>query len=126
MRRVQEEGRLPDQDSTKEAISAVLTTLHSRIMEGEADDVEATLPSEIKKLWEGSTGIKAHAEPAAKFDKNQFIERVQRKAQLSTAREAEDVSKAVLKVLKEAIPEGEVRDLESQLPQDLREFVRAA
>ncbi|RJQ32127.1 MAG: DUF2267 domain-containing protein [Actinobacteria bacterium] len=128
LNRVKDEASLPDDRQAKNITEAVLTTLHSRIKEGEADDVEATLPTEIKELWEGDIGqkITKHLGAVDKLNKGQFIARVQDKARIATTEEAEQKTKAVIKVLKEAIPDGEVKDLSAQLPEDLRDFVKAA
>lgn len=127
-KRVQQKANLPDQLAARRATRAVFETLHWRLPEGEANDIEATLPPELKKVWRGSWGMMLSKKLGRvdRFDKGQFVSRVQDMARLGTTQAAERLALAVLHVLKEAIPAGETKDMLAQLPADLRRFVKAA
>ena len=119
---------MQDQLAARHGTKAVLQTLHWRLSEGEADDIEATLPPELKKLWRGNWPMIMAKKVGwvDKLDKEQFIAQVKGRARLGTPAAAERLSSAVIHVLKEAIPRGETKDMLSQLPEDLRRFIKAA
>lgn len=123
--KVKQEALLANDRDTFEVIQAVFWTLHQRIPEGEADDVAATLPTEIKDIWNGTIAQRLAKKMGVveRFGKQQFVNKVQNLARLSSIEEAEKKSKAVLHVLKEAIPKGETEDLAAELPSDLRQFL---
>jgi uncharacterized protein (DUF2267 family) len=96
--------------------SATLTTLAERISGGEARDLAAQLPETAKDPL-CSTG-----EPAEAFGADEFVRRVGDRAHVEPDR-AEDVARAVLITVREAVTPGEFDDVTSQLPQDYRTLV---
>ncbi len=127
-KKVQDRANLQDQLSARRATKAVLQTLHWRLPEGEADDIEATLPPELKKVWRGNWPMVLAKKVGFvdKLNKDQFVHQVKGRARLGTPAAAERMSAAVISVLKEAIPKGETKDMLSQLPDDLKGFIKAA
>lgn len=127
-RNVQKRAKLPNEMLARRATVAVLQTLHWRLQEAQADNIEANLPPELKKLWRGSLGMRISKKLGAieKLNKGQFISRVQDLTKRGTTQEAEKIAAAVLHVLKEAIPSGETKHMMTQLPEDLSRFVKAA
>jgi uncharacterized protein (DUF2267 family) len=99
-------------------IQATLQTLAERITGGEADDLAAQLPKQMKE-WLTGTG-----EPAESFGLDEFIRRVSERAQVPPA-EAGDAARAVFTTLREAVTGGEFDDMMSQLPNEFSELAES-
>jgi uncharacterized protein (DUF2267 family) len=110
--RVQERAGL-DRGRAEDVTEAVLSTLADRITRGEAEDLAAELPPEMRP-WLLMTG------PAAEgFSAREFIWRVGRRVPGLDREEVERAVSAVLSTLREAVSPKEVRDMFSQLPADI-------
>jgi uncharacterized protein (DUF2267 family) len=108
--------------STQQAESltkAVLSALADRLTGGEADDVASQLPKGIK---EAMLPTNPEAEP---FGLSEFIERVARRAGM-TPEHAEVGARSVMRTLREAITEGEFKDMMAQLPKEFEQLVQSA
>lgn len=104
---------------TAEALTAVtLRTLAERISGGEAEDLAAQLPDELKPYL---TGVD---EPAQPFGPDEFVRRVAERAGTDPDRARAGV-RAEFTTLREAVTLGEVDDVVSQLPKDFDELVGA-
>lgn len=105
---VQNRARLASTGESLKAIRATLTVLGQRLYGGEADELAAQLPSEIKLYLEGAVQL----EP---FDLAEFYLRV---AEIEGVDLPEAVfhARAVISVLLDAVSPGEVRDMLDQLP----------
>jgi uncharacterized protein (DUF2267 family) len=101
------------------AIEATLRTLAERITRGEAEDIAAMLPKELRPL------LTATREEAERFGLDEFYRRV-------AAREATDRrvaaahARAVFVALGVAVAPGELRDMAAQLPNEYEPLLRAA
>jgi uncharacterized protein (DUF2267 family) len=95
---------------------AVLATLGERLTGGEADDLAAQLPQELKKEL-----LEAGPEPDD-FDLEEFIRRVAARTGVSEE-EAWRASRAVMTTLREAITEGEFDDVYAQLPKEFNKLL---
>jgi uncharacterized protein (DUF2267 family) len=100
-------------------MKAVLSALADRLTGGEADDVASQLPKGIKEAMIPSTP------EAETFGLGEFIERIARRAGVTTE-QAEVGARAVMKTLREAITEGEFKDMTAQLPEDFGQLVEQA
>lgn len=109
---VKERAGLSSDDAAAKAIHAVLEVLGQRITIGQAEDVAAALPLELRQYLRQSPG----AEP---LDLNEFLARVGDKEGVDLPT-AGDHSRAVLSVLAEWIPRAELRDTLEQIPNDMR------
>jgi uncharacterized protein (DUF2267 family) len=98
---------------------AVLSALADRLTGGEADDIASQLPKGIKEAMLPTT---PEAEP---FGLSEFIERVARRAGV-TGEQAEVGARAVMTTLREAITEGEFKDMMAQLPKEFEQLVQSA
>lgn len=98
--------------------AAVLQTLAERISGGEAADLAAQLPAELKPHLTGAD------EPAEAFSAEEFIRRVAERAGTDPDRARAGV-RAVFTTLREAVTLGELDDITAQLPKDFRELVGA-
>ena len=112
--RVQSAAHLPSLDAAIRATRATLETLAERLGPDESRHLGAQLPHEIQLYLRGV------AIPVAeRFSSDEFLERV-------CAREGVDLPKsthharAVIDVLKQAVSEGEIRDVVNRLPEDYR------
>jgi uncharacterized protein (DUF2267 family) len=100
------------------ATRATLATLAARITGGEANDLAAQLPLELKGP------LLAGPDEAQSFDLEEFRRRVAEHAGISQE-EAKIAIEAVFATLAEAITGGELDDVLAQLPLEYRELVGA-
>jgi uncharacterized protein (DUF2267 family) len=98
--------------------SATLRTLAERISGGETEDLAAQLPTELKPL------LMRADEPAQPFDAEEFVRRVADRAGTDPD-QATTAVRAVFTTLREAVTTGEIDDITSQLPKDLRGLIGA-
>ncbi|RDI70221.1 DUF2267 domain-containing protein [Halopelagius longus] len=115
---VQNELELSSTGEAARATRAVLTTLGERLEGGEASDLAAPLPMEIDRFL-------LEAESGQQFDYDEFVDRV-------VEREGEDRSEAayhaqaVLDVVSETVPEGELEEVKAQLPPEYEDLFEVA
>ncbi|MGV2829527.1 DUF2267 domain-containing protein [Myxosarcina sp. GI1(2024)] len=109
---VQHRAKLPSRGEAEVATRAVLETLAERLLGNEPADAAAQLPK-------GIAGYLDHAwsgvgEP---FSIDEFFRRVSQRAEIDLP-DAVFQSRVVIEVLQEAVSQGKVEDMRSQLPQD--------
>lgn len=113
---VKQRADLDNPEAAKKATQATLEVLGKRLYGGEASDLAAQLP-------DGINDYLIPAEANASFGSDEFISMV-------AEREAVDKesarlhAKAVLSVLSEAVSGGEMKDVQSQLPNDYAALFR--
>jgi uncharacterized protein (DUF2267 family) len=107
---VQSRARLPSREEAERAAEATLATLAERLAEGEAQHLTAQLPEELARRVRAGAG-----ETAEKFDVREFFQRVAQKEGVEPPTAAFH-ARAVVEVWCEAVTEGQVRDVRSQLP----------
>ena len=95
---------------------ATLETLAERLTRGEADDLASELPKPMKEPLVSPTP------EAESFGLDEFIDRVGRRAGISPDDAREGV-RAELNTLKDAVSDGEFRQVMSQLPRDFEALV---
>jgi uncharacterized protein (DUF2267 family) len=98
-------------DEARRAITATLSTLSERITGGEADDLGAQLPQELKEP------IQRSGEEAEAFALEEFLRRVGEREGVN-ADTARNHASAVMTVLREAVTGGQLDDIRAQLPQE--------
>ncbi len=104
---------------TAEALTtATLQTVAERISGGEAEDLAAQLPAELKPH------LASTDENAQGFDAEEFVRRVAERAGMDPERARAGV-RAVFTTVREAVTSGEVDDITAQLPKDFGELVGA-
>lgn len=112
-----------DRQLAYKGLRATLHALRDRLIPEEAAHMGAQLPMLIRGIYyEGWNPAKA---PAKIRDKNAFFERVTNKLDGETTAgrtDPETLSRAVFKLLRHRISEGEVKDIESGLPQELADL----
>ncbi len=98
-------------DEAERAVAATLDTLADRLSHGEARDLAAQLPEELKGVFQKAAG------GAEGFSLEEFYRRVAKKEGVSIDTATGQAS-AVMAVLGEAISDDELEDIRSQLPQE--------
>jgi uncharacterized protein (DUF2267 family) len=101
------------------AARAVLETLSERLAGGEAADVAAFLPQELRPL------LTSAPEPAEGFDLGEFVRRVAEREGVDE-QTALDHARAVFVALGMAVAPGELRDMAAQLSKDFGPLLKAA
>jgi uncharacterized protein (DUF2267 family) len=125
---VQNRAELASRGAALGASRATLQTFGERIQEGEATNLAAQLPDELARFLE------EHADTTESFDFREFVERVaERDENLGDGGIDEDDlseaalhARAVVDVLDEAVTEGQIEDLRSQLPDDYDDLFELA
>lgn len=117
--------RLGCDDRRAESVTfAVFGELRDRISPAERRDLQAQLPTSLKRLW----GVGDRDDrPASRIGRDEFIGRVRQRAVLPDDGEAERAVRAVFAQLQRLLGsptgrEGEAWDVYSQLPKDLKQL----
>jgi uncharacterized protein (DUF2267 family) len=108
---VQHRLELPGTGEAVRAIRATLMTLGSRIPAGNAEDLAASLPMEIK--WYMTGAVDEHGQ---RFDWREFVERVGE----ITGEDPPAVayhSQIIVDLVEDIVPESDFRQLRDQLPE---------
>jgi uncharacterized protein (DUF2267 family) len=106
-----------DRDQARLAAEAVLEALAIRLSAGEIDDIEPSIPPELRPaLVRGRVRGGTRANPLP-FE--EFIDMIARREGVTSA-QATEHARAVLAVLREAVGEKEFRDMKEQLPASYR------
>ncbi|WP_435074584.1 DUF2267 domain-containing protein [Halorubrum sp. HHNYT27] len=108
---VQHRLDMPGTGETVRAIRATLTTLGQRIPEGNAADLAASLPLEIKWYLTGPV-----AEHGQRFDWQEFVTRV---AEIEGADPADAAyhARVIMDVVQSQVPESDFSQLREMLPE---------
>ncbi|WP_458187098.1 DUF2267 domain-containing protein [Haladaptatus sp. NG-WS-4] len=101
---------LGKQGKAVRAIRATLTTLGERLQEGEAKDLAGPLPMEIDWYLE-------NADSGQRFHFDEFVSRVAEREHVDRQK-AMFHSKAIVALVDEVVPEGEMRQVRDQLPDE--------
>lgn len=113
-RRVAERAGI-DEGGARRAAEAVLETLAERITGGQVDDLMIQLPGELHApLLRGDAASNGAARP---MSLEEFVARIAQREGVPPA-QAQEHARAVFATLREAVGEKEMRDTESQLPDD--------
>jgi uncharacterized protein (DUF2267 family) len=106
-------------DEAVRAVEATLRTLAERITRGEAADIAALLPQELRRC------LTTTPEEAERFGLDEFYGRVAQREGVDR-RTAAAHARAVFAALGAAVAPGELRDMASQLPLEYEPLLRAA
>ena len=108
--KVQHKAKLASTDEAIAAIRATLETLAQRTAGDEAQNLAAQLPREIGRYLQGSHIVE-------RFSLAEFFDRVTEKEGVDKP-VAVFHARAVIDVLQEAVSQGEIDNLRSQLPEE--------
>jgi uncharacterized protein (DUF2267 family) len=117
--------RLACDDRRAESVTfAVFGELRDRLSPEERRDLQAQLPTALKRIWGAG---ERDERPANKVRRDEFVGRVRQRAVLADDAEAERAVRAVFAQLQLLLGsptgrEGEAWDVYSQLPKDLKQL----
>lgn len=118
LKQVAEELKIEDRHEALKALRSVLHALRDRLPVEEAADLGGQLPLLIRGLyyenWEPARTPLKIRKP------EEFLARLREEFQPDPGQDMERLTRAVLRVLKSRISAGEIDDVLSNLPQDLR------
>ncbi len=120
--RVQALSGIQERDRAEKATGAVLGTLCGRLTNEEATDLESQLPTGIDDMCRGNVlqEIISKVSGPNRLEREAFVDRVRDRAGLQDEIQAEAVTLAVFRTLKDQITPGESEDVASQLPKKLK------
>jgi uncharacterized protein (DUF2267 family) len=118
MTTVEQAAGIPPEQAER-AVDAVLRTLAERITAGEASDVAAFLPKEVR------APLLSAPSRAEAFPLTEFTRRVAEREGVEEQTAAEHI-RAVFIALGQAVAPGELRDMVAQLPKDFDPLLEAA
>lgn len=110
IKRVQSRASLDSRDAAIKATHATLETLGQRLFGGEPSDLAAQLPRELAECLRQVSRCES-------FGLSEFYERISRKEGVEIEK-ASAHAQAVIEVLCDAVTQGEIDDICSQLPGD--------
>ena len=116
---VQHRARLSSRGEAERATRATLETLAERLVGGEANDLAAQLPMEIREHLRRERSGKGQ-----RFSLNEFFHRVSQREGVDVP-EAVYHARAVIEVLSEAVSKGEMDDVRAQLPAEFDRLFEA-
>ncbi|AKH96545.1 DUF2267 domain-containing protein [Halanaeroarchaeum sulfurireducens] len=108
---VQHRLELPGTGETVRTIRATLMTLGQRLPEGNAEDLAASLPMEIK--WYMTGAVDDHGQ---RFDWSEFVDRVS-EIERSEPVDAAYHARVVIDLVHTLVPESDFRQLREALPE---------
>jgi uncharacterized protein (DUF2267 family) len=108
---IQHRLELPGTGETVRAIRATLMTLGERLPEGNAEDLAASLPMEIK--WYMTGAVDEHSQ---RFDWQEFVDRVSRIEEADPSDSAYH-ARVIVDLVETLVPESDFRQLRDGLPE---------
>jgi uncharacterized protein (DUF2267 family) len=122
---------IQDKNAVERGVQFVLSILSHRMTVDEAHDVADQLPQDLKRMWNNQVWITNYYFLSGKRlnyrHKSQLLTLVENEIlRENLPLHAEKLTQAVLHTLKEQITQGESEDIASQLPQEIKDFYKAA
>lgn len=130
-KKVMEQLGIQDKAIAERGVQIVLSILSHRLTEEESSDVADQLPHDMKRIWNNEVWITNFFRLSGKRLKFRHKIELLSLVENEILREklplhSESLTKAVLHTLKEQITPGESEDISAQLPDEIREFFKAA
>jgi uncharacterized protein (DUF2267 family) len=100
------------------ALRAVLHALRDRLTVEEAADFAAQLPMLVRGFY--YEGWHPHGKPVKERKKEEFLDHIARAFQDGSCVDPERVARAVFQALTRHVSAGEIEDIKSSLPADIR------
>lgn len=124
-------GNITDKHTAERGIQIVFSILSHRLLNEEASDVESQLPQELKRVWHNDVWVTNLFKLSGKKLKYRHKTELLTLVENEILREqlplhSENITKTVFHVLKEQITPGESQDISAELPEEIREFFKAA
>ncbi|MEI7474269.1 MAG: DUF2267 domain-containing protein [bacterium] len=130
-KRVMELADIQEKEVAEKAIQIVFSILRHRLTEEEASDVKSQLPHELKRVWDNHVWITNFFKLSGRKLKYHHVNELLTLVENEILREnlplsADNITKAVIHTLKEQISFGETKDVIAILPDELKDYYRAA
>jgi uncharacterized protein (DUF2267 family) len=103
-----------------DALRAVLHALRDRLTVNEVAHLGAQLPMLIRGIY--YEGWDPANKPESVRHKDEFLDKIRQRFRVDDDIDPEQVARAVFTVLENRVTEGEIQDVESVLPAELREL----
>ena len=117
VKQVEARGSFENREHAEKAVRATLSVLGSRLAGGETKDLASQLPPEVGAALPQTGGGET-------FGLDEFLRRVASEEGTGCGPDVvRQHARAVLNTLSESVTEGELEDVRSQLPGDLRSLV---
>lgn len=131
IKRVMELAEIQEKEVAERGIQIVFSILRHRLTDEEASDVKSQLPQELKRVWDNHVWITNYFKLSGKKLKYHHVNEMLSLVENEILRDnlplsAEKITKAVIHALKEQITAGETKDIIAMLPDELKEFYKAA
>jgi uncharacterized protein (DUF2267 family) len=131
IKKVMEMANIKDKTVAEKSVHIVLSILSHRLLPTEAKDCESQLPHDLKDLWKNDVWITNFYKMSGKkmnfrhkYQLLSLIENELLRENITIAPEI--ITKTVFHILKELISHGENSDIEAGLPEEIRNFYKAA
>lgn len=129
--KVMHQLNIEDKKVAERGVQIVFSILSHRLLEEEQKDVAAQLPHDMKRVWNNDVWITNFFRLSGKRLKYRHKIEMLTLIENEILREslplhAESLAKAVIHTLKEQITAGETEDILAELPEEIKEFVKAA
>ena len=111
-------GGFEDEAQAYSALRASLHTLRDRLTPGEAADLGSELPMVIRGLY--FEGWKPAAPQSRERSLEDFVANVRERMRGGTAVDPESAAKATFRLLERRVSAGEIQDVRSMLPAEIR------
>lgn len=131
VKKVMDQLEIQDKNVAERGIQFVLSILSHRMTEEESHDVADQLPQDLKRMWNNQVWITNYFFLSGKRlnyrHKAQLLSLVENEIlRENLPLHAEKLTQAVFHVLKEHITVGESGDIVAQLPEEIKDFYKAA
>jgi len=131
VKKVMDQLDIQDRNVAERGIQFVFSILSHRMTEAESENVASQLPQDLKRMWNNQVWVTNYFFLSGKRlnyrHKAQLLSLVENEIlREKLPLRAEKLTQAVLHVLKEHITEGESEDIVAQLPEEIKDFYKAA
>lgn len=118
---ISEQLMLPDRRDAYSSLRAVLMALRDRLTVEEAVHFGDQLPMLIRGIY--YEGWNPSHNPAEERRGEEFLSHIQRNLRFDIRKDAERIAHAVFNVITKHVTEGEIKDVISQLPLEIRKVL---
>ena len=131
IKRVMELSDIQDKHIAERGVQIVFSLLRHRLLPDESSNVADQLPHDLKRIWSNDVWATNFFALSGKRLKYRHRIELMSLVENEILREklplhAENLTRAVFHTLKEQITPGESEDISAQLPEEIRDFFKAA
>lgn len=131
IKRIMKEANIDNKEVAERGVQIVFSLLSNRLLDDESKQVAAQLPDDLKRIWNNDVWITNFLKLSGKKLKYRHRIELLSLVENEILREnlplhAESLTKSVFHILKEQITPGESTDIVAQLPEEIKDFFKAA